>query len=453
LGSSLALSQYTNCSLFSYASASLAIGSTYAFSMYYLDNEGYMATSIASKNVIYSSVSSATIYLATNIQPNYSSVSVSSIPNLNYPNAISDGLVVVNSNIYFSYSYSDFYGIKRVDNLGNVYVFAGSGTQGCSDGGAASATFNDPKGLAVLGNFLYVADAGCHTIRQLNLTNGNVITVAGTYSSSYVPTQGGTHAPNYCVDDPNSINATFFKPTAIAAYPNSNSLYVIDSGNRTIRKLVPTGGGLFSVSTYPPNTCYNVGPSLSPSVGASDGLFSTAGSIYGFAIPYGIALQDPYNIYVTDVEKNTVRLLSSTDGGVSFYTYTVAGTANSMGDVTGQMIVTSGGPLLYQPKGITLSPQTGYLYVADYSNRKVKQLFISTPPNKLSTALFSGQPNPVVVFPFAGSGSAASNEGTLSTSAFDGPSGIAQDSSGQVLYIIDSLSGKIRMISGPGIVF
>jgi sugar lactone lactonase YvrE len=50
-----------------------------------------------------------------------------------------------------------------------VATFAGTGTAGSDDGPAAQATFDEPAGLAVLGDSLYVADTDNHAIRVIDL--------------------------------------------------------------------------------------------------------------------------------------------------------------------------------------------------------------------------------------------------------------------------------------------
>ena len=57
----------------------------------------------------------------------------------------------------------------------------GSGARGLHDGSADSATFNEPQGLALLGDgSVVVADTVNHALRRLDLTTGAVTTLAGT---------------------------------------------------------------------------------------------------------------------------------------------------------------------------------------------------------------------------------------------------------------------------------
>ncbi|MEV5953059.1 thioredoxin-like domain-containing protein [Streptomyces sp. NPDC051987] len=57
----------------------------------------------------------------------------------------------------------------------------GSGTRGLADGTADTASFNEPQGLALLGDgSVIVADTVNHALRRLDLATGRVTTVAGT---------------------------------------------------------------------------------------------------------------------------------------------------------------------------------------------------------------------------------------------------------------------------------
>ena len=56
----------------------------------------------------------------------------------------------------------------------------GSGHKGLGDGPFDVATFNQPQGLALDGDILYVADTGNHALRKVDLKKKRVTTLAGT---------------------------------------------------------------------------------------------------------------------------------------------------------------------------------------------------------------------------------------------------------------------------------
>jgi thiol-disulfide isomerase/thioredoxin len=69
--------------------------------------------------------------------------------------------------------------IVITDLDGKKIDIAGAGTQGHQDGTFDAATFNDPQGMALDGETLYVADRRNHLIRELDLAKKTVKTVAG----------------------------------------------------------------------------------------------------------------------------------------------------------------------------------------------------------------------------------------------------------------------------------
>src|SRR5579864_355245 len=118
--------------------------------------------------------------------------------------------------------------VVRIDPLGRTTVIVGDGTAGFGgDGGpAASARLNSPTGLAAdqQGN-LYIADTGNNRIRMIS-PDGLIRTIAGTGAADF-DGDGGPALPA-------ALNA----PTGLAVDANGN-VWVADTGNNRIRKLVP----------------------------------------------------------------------------------------------------------------------------------------------------------------------------------------------------------------------
>ncbi|HEY3760175.1 MAG TPA: C10 family peptidase [Verrucomicrobiae bacterium] len=192
-----------------------------------------------------------------------------------------------------------------VDGSGNIYIadegnsqirelspFGGSwygttlaglaGTAGSQDGSSADATFSGPIGITMdsFGN-LYVADSDNNLIRELVSNNGDwtVSTIAG--SANVTGSTDGTGSA-----------ALFNGPTGIAI-DQSGDLYVVDSGNATIRRLTvnDTNWTSFTAAGVALNT------------GSADGV----GTTVRFKAPNSIAIDTYTNVYISDSANGTIR--------------------------------------------------------------------------------------------------------------------------------------------------
>ncbi len=118
---------------------------------------------------------------------------------------------------------ADYYNnkIRKIDTLGNVSTFAGTGTIGSSDGMGATASFHYPAIVAVDStNNLFVTDEDNHKIRKIT-TDGLVTTFAGN------GTAGDTDGIGFL--------AQFNYPTGITV--DSDAIFVCDYSNNKIRKI------------------------------------------------------------------------------------------------------------------------------------------------------------------------------------------------------------------------
>ena len=118
--------------------------------------------------------------------------------------------------------------IREVNaSTGIITTVAGTGTQGYTgDGGAAtSAELNLPSGLALdsAGN-IYIADTQNHVIREVNVSNGVITTVAGNGTAGYSGDSGAATV------------AELSFPASLAV-GGVGHLYAADFGNNTIRKV------------------------------------------------------------------------------------------------------------------------------------------------------------------------------------------------------------------------
>ncbi len=355
------------------------------------------------------------------------------------------GLAVdASGNVYVADTYNNK--IRKITSAGVVSTFAGTGSQGDTDGAGASASFNQPYGVAVdgVGN-VYVADTYNHKIRKIT-PSGVVSTLAGTGSAGSNDGAGSSATFSYPYDvavdssgniyvaDRNnykirkitpsgvvstvagtgsqgSINdpATFNAPEAVAIDASGN-IYVADTINAKIRKITPAG----VVSTF-------VGDL---SLGDKDGAAENA----RFHTPSGVAVDASGNVYVADAGNDKIRKIVLTQT-ISYHDVsTFAGTGGN-GDTNGAGTTAS----FNDPRGVTLD-SSGNVYVADTDNHRIRKI---TPLGVVST--------------FAGTGAFGSVDGAGASATFWDPYDVTVDSSDNI-YVADMNSRKIRKITPSGVV-
>ncbi len=296
----------------------------------------------------------------------------------NYPS----GITTDGTNLYVADS-SNHLIRQIVISTGAVTTVAGTGSSGSANGTGTSASFNFPYGITTDGTNLYVADQSNHLIRQIVISTGAVTTLAGTGSSG---SANGT-----------GTSASFNSPFGITT--DGTNLYVADSSNHLIRKIV--------ISTGAVTTQAGTGSS-----GSANGTGTSA----SFNIPYGITT-DGTNLYVTDFGNHLIRQIVISTGAVT----TVAGTGTS-GSANG----TGTSASFNGPRGITTDGTN--LYVVDQSNHLIRKIVISTG----------------AVTTVAGTGSSGSANGTGTSASFNIPSRITTD--GTNLYVADFDNHLIRQI-------
>jgi sugar lactone lactonase YvrE len=226
---------------------------------------------------------------------------------------------------------------KIVASTAVVTTLAGlAGFTGATDATGSAARFNGPKGVAcdTSGN-IYVTDAGNNTIRKIVASTGVVTTLAGTPMST-----GSTNGTGSA--------ARFSNPWGLAC-DTSGNIYVADTNNNIIRKIVASTG---------------VVTTLAGTAGAGAELDGT-GSAARFNAPLSVACDTSGNIYVTDGAGQTIRKIVASTGVVT----TLAGTAGSSGSSDG----TGSAARFYFPYGVAFSSTTA-LYVADKINSTIRKI-------------------------------------------------------------------------------
>jgi sugar lactone lactonase YvrE len=167
--------------------------------------------------------------------------------------------------------------IRKIDIAsGLVSTLTGTaGVPGSTDGTLAVARFNRPAGITVDGNTLFVADTGNNTIRIIDIPTGVVATFVGSAEISG-PTDGTAGA------------ALFNNPVGVAN--DGTFLYVADSGNSTIRKVVISSRAVTTLA----------------GIAGTSGSTDATGVAARFYHPVGISLHSSI-LYVADTLNSTIR--------------------------------------------------------------------------------------------------------------------------------------------------
>lgn len=194
-------------------------------------------------------------------------------------------MTVDSSNLYIT-SFSNNKVIKLDLNTNLATTIVGNGSSGFADNViGTSATIMGPRGIIKVGNSLFISTGG-HNIRRVDLTTG-------TYSTSTLA--GSTTGVNGAVDGVGTASL-FFSPFAISS--DGTNLYVADSGNKTIRKIVISSGlvtTLTGCDSAPAATIIGTGnPSLACTGTAR------------YREPSGLT-SDGYYLYVSDDLDHVIR--------------------------------------------------------------------------------------------------------------------------------------------------
>ncbi len=329
---------------------------------------------------------------------------------------------------------------KVVISTGEVSTLAGSAGQlGSINGARSAARFSYPGAIATDGTNLFLVEGFRYSIRKVVISTGTVTTLAGSASTS------GSH-------DGFGTSARFGSLNGLTV--NQGNLYVTDSGNHTIRKVLIATGAVSTISlTYGagdpyvssgkqrfsgPGNVTNDGANLyvldnntickvviatgevttiagfAGSAGSKDGV----GSAALFNGLTGIAT-DGTNLFVTDNANNEIRKVVIASGIVT----TIVGNTNTQGSLD----AIGSAARFHNPENITTDGEN--LYVADCYNSTIRKIVIAT-----------GE-----VVTIAGStGSIGSNDGVGSAARFYYPGGITTD--GVNIYLADTSNNTIRQV-------
>ncbi|MCS7167365.1 MAG: redoxin domain-containing protein [Gemmatales bacterium] len=231
---------------------------------------------------------------------------------------------------------SSHHRIVITDWQGQVQAIAGTGEPGWQDGPCDKAQFNDPQGLALDGDKLYVADRKNHLIRTLDLRTKQVNTLAGTGRQSHDRRAAGK---------PREVGLN--SPWDLLLI--GRDLYIAMAGHHQIWKLDLQQDYLAAYA----------GSGLEEII---DGTLSLS----AFAQPSGLATDGQW-LYVADSETSSIRAVSLDPKRNEVRTLVGLGLFE-FGDRDGQGRAVR----LQHPLGVAY--HQGQLYLADTYNNKIKVL-------------------------------------------------------------------------------
>lgn len=282
---------------------------------------------------------------------------------------------------------------KVVLATGAVTTVSGQARQpGDRDGIGGQARFQAPAGLVNDGQgHLLVADSSNHTIRKVEIATGAVTILAG--------------AAGRCdVADGAGADARFCSPAALALDGTGN-LFVADSSNHAVRKIVLSTAQVSTIAGYPRVS------------GSSDG----SGAAARFNGPMGIAADDTGTVYVADSDNDTIRKITVASGMVT----TLAGAAGQTGGDDG-----IGSQARFNRPFALVLDGAGALFVGDTDNDTVRRINLVT----------------AQVTTIAGSAGNSGNEDGIGADArFSGLHALALDGAGG-LFVADYYNRLVRKL-------
>ncbi|TKB83891.1 MAG: hypothetical protein E8D43_11525 [Nitrospira sp.] len=251
---------------------------------------------------------------------------------LNFPSAVA---VDRAGNLYIADTMN--HRVRKVDAAtGIITNVAGTGQARYSgdDGPAVSAAINEPTGLAVSDEALYIADQSNNRVRRVDLATGVITDGTAAYSGDQV----------------SAVQASLAGPSGVAL-GGDGVVYVADTFNSRIRSVDPATGQIATVAGDGGTYRYQ-GPAEPSSPSLSR--------------PAGIAVGSDGNVYMTDSDSHLIRVWNGRSKTISRLSGT--GVAQFGGD-GGDALA---GSLSY-PFGVAVDA-SGTVYVADTFNHRIRVL-------------------------------------------------------------------------------
>ena len=382
---------------------------------------------------------------------------------------------------------------------GYVYTHSGSsdGSSGFKDGPASDARFKYPEDVAIdYEGYAYVADSGNHAIRMV-APDGSTTTIAGLTGESGSDDGGAATAK---FSSPSGIAVWYdwqwwTKPdpsgdTDNVIWKNGNgtlNLFVADTGNHRIRKITgnvtvtPGGSKIWSdvqVSCFS-GRCGNGTSSFTHSKSAADprpGYADGHPDQSRFNGPRGIAVSDYGDVFVADTDNHLIRVLQR--NGTA---RTLAGTVALAEEVGGEFFDGNNRPLpgceppcyygvpgyadgnltsaaFHFPQDIAMGFNntdwdgigTHVVYVTD--KHRLRRVAFEVPTfdvngkTEMAVSKMQGVWSSGRVSTIAGVLGEGQRDGQGDQSSFNSPQGVIVTADG-IAYVVDSVSCRVRRVT------
>ncbi len=345
-----------------------------------------------------------------------------------------------------------------------IKTLAGSGEKAYSGDGAKalSAKLNQPFGVVVgLDGDIYFCDTGNHVIRRVSRKNGKISTIAGTGKAGYsgdggpaekaelfepyelrfhkngdlywvemrnqlvrkldaksniIQTVAGSKKMGFTGDGGPAAEAQLNRPHSIQFDAEYENLFICDIGNHRIRKVNLASGKIETWCGNGKKAVTKDGAPVSPETPLN-------GPRALDRAPNGdlwLALREGNKLYRVDMKTKQL--------------FHVAGTGKKGFQKAPQMALKSN---LSGPKGVAISPDGKLIYLADTESHSIRAIDLSSGKVKL----------------IAGNGTKGDGPDSPDPVAcqMDRPHGVGVDPISGDLYIGDTNTHKIRVVSGlPG---
>ena len=220
---------------------------------------------------------------------------------------------------------------------GSILRQYGSPSAGFLDGNGDEACFNNPQGMALVNDCLYVADTNNHAIRRIQLRSGDVDTLSGNGSIGALSNQVYADPQVAQLNSPWGLG--YFEGSLYIAMAGCHQLWRWQLGMNQLGSFAGTG-----------------------QEGLADGLPEQS----LFAQPTGVA-PGPNGLYVSDAESSALRMISLPDGRV---TTLVGKGLFDFGDHDGPSMRAR----LQHPLDLAFDARRNLLWICDCYNDKLKYL-------------------------------------------------------------------------------